>query len=444
MKFQVSAIALGCIALLSGCGGGGGSTDGAKEQTIDFQMPFLGQATLGVPPNSATTTLKATASSGGAVTYSSATPDVCSVSGDQLTLLKLGECSVIATQPGANGFAPVSKRQTLVVPKNVQTLVTFPNPGWQPLDSTPVQLTATFTSGLAPRFTSTTPSVCSVSGNTLTKLANGMCTVTAEQDGNDYYAPASLTDQTTLGKAMAKAMVKKIPIGTEKPDIVNFLTGYKDNDHTNEGLIGHAGNQWWCDSCDHVAASDGKSFTFTGQFDSPPQASDYYKASFQLFATGIVDDDVAGGTNVYRATVKDAPFVTPDPSNPKGVQLDIQQALHFNLAENPEWFGTTNNQLKVELFFRPFKQKDGTVCRLAMQSTLQPTAAAATDYSLGLKDNFTFSETCGISGLDVMAYLPVLPIVELKFSPVQPNGQTPNASSKYQTQFKLTGPVYFQ
>jgi hypothetical protein len=278
----------------------------------------------------------------------------------------------------------------------------------------------------------------------MTKLANGMCIVTAEQEGNDYYMPALLTDETTVGKAMAKAMEKDIPIGTEKPAIVNFLSGYKDGDHTNEGLIGHPGNPWWCDSCDHVASSDGKSFTFTSSFDSAPQSSDYGKASFQLFATGIGDSDVFDANGMYRAGVKDDPFLTPDPGSPKGVRVDIQGALHFNLAENPEWFGAANNKFKVDLFLAPFKKQDGTVCKLALQSTVQPTAAAATDYSIGLKDQFTFSETCGMTGLNIMSLLQTLPIVELKFSAVQPNGQVANASSKYQTQFKLTGPIYFQ
>ena len=153
MKFQVSAIALGCIALLSACGGGGGGgTDGAVEQTISFQLPFSGQALIGVPPNSATAKLSATASSGGPVTFTSNTPDICSVSGDQLTLLKLGECSVTATQAGSNGYAPVSQRQIFVVPKNPQMISMFPNPGWQPLDTKPVQLSATFTSGVVSFF----------------------------------------------------------------------------------------------------------------------------------------------------------------------------------------------------------------------------------------------------------------------------------------------------
>jgi hypothetical protein len=119
MKFQISAIALGCVTLLSRCGGGcGGSSSGGFEQTIDFLLPFSGKAVIGVPPATSTTKLNATASSGGPLTYTSNTPDVCSVSEDQLSLLKAGECSVTATRAGYKGYASVSKRQVFIVPKN--------------------------------------------------------------------------------------------------------------------------------------------------------------------------------------------------------------------------------------------------------------------------------------------------------------------------------------
>jgi hypothetical protein len=81
---------------------------------------------------------------------------------------------------------------------------------------------------------------------------------------------------------------------------------------------------------------------------------------------------------------------------------------------------------------------------VALKATVQPAAADATDYSVGLKDQFAFSETCGLSGLDVLNEVQNYPVLEMKFSAVQPNGQVKNAASKYQTQFKLTGPIYFQ
>ena len=442
MKFHVSAIALGCVALLSGCGGGSNSSQSGVEQTMTFMLPFSGQALIGVPPNSATTTLKATASSGGPVTFASNTPDICSVNGDQLTLLKLGECSVTATQAGSNGYAPVSQRQIFVVPKNPQRIMTFVHPGWQPLDSTPVQLSATFSSGLPAKFTSKTPAICSVSGTTMTKLANGMCIVVAEQEGNDYYLPAlvSATDAASVG--MAKFMEKDIPIGTEKPAKLNFLTGYKDNDSTNEGLIGHLGNQWWCDSCDRSVGDGGSSYTFTATSDKAPEAWWYGHASFQMFGPGLVDDDLVSD-NGYRTGVKDTIFSKPLTA-PKGLTMEVQGAMHFNLAQNPEWYGSANNKFNVELFLGHFAQKDGKSCAVTLKSTVQPTAAAATDYSLSLKDQFTLSETCGLSGLDAWNEVHSYPLLEIKFSAVQPNGQVANAASKYQTQFKLTGPVYFQ
>ena len=213
------------------------------------------------------------------------------------------------------------------------------------------------------------------------------------------------------------------------------LVTFDINDPTK--IVGVLAKSW-------EVSPDGKSFTFTSTFDKAPQASDYYKASLQLFATGIVDNDVANTDSVYRANVKDDPFLTPDPASPKGARVDIQTALHFNLAENAEWFGSANNQVKVEMFLAPFKKTDGTVCRLALQSTVQPTAAAATDYSLGFKDNFTFSQACGMSAPDVAVLVQTQPVVALRFSAVQPNGQVANAASKYVSQFKLTGPVYFQ
>ena len=104
MKFQITAIALGCATLISGCGGGSnGSSDGGVEQTMDFSLPFSGQAIVPLPGSTATTTLKATASSGGTVTYTSNTPDTCSVSGDQLSLLKAGACAVSAPQAASGG-----------------------------------------------------------------------------------------------------------------------------------------------------------------------------------------------------------------------------------------------------------------------------------------------------------------------------------------------------
>ncbi len=51
-------------------------------------------------------------------------------------------------------------------------------------------LTATASSGLTVQFSSLTTTVCTVSGNTVTLVGTGSCTIAAEQPGDATYAPA--------------------------------------------------------------------------------------------------------------------------------------------------------------------------------------------------------------------------------------------------------------
>ena len=87
MRFQLTAVSLACAALLSACGGGGGSdtATGAKSQSVNFLFP--GAHYLLVPP----TPLVATASSGLPVTFSTNTPATCTVDGVNLVVVKAGD-----------------------------------------------------------------------------------------------------------------------------------------------------------------------------------------------------------------------------------------------------------------------------------------------------------------------------------------------------------------
>jgi len=66
-------------------------------------------------------TLTATASSGGAVTYSTTSPDNCSISGSTLNLLKTGNCVITATQSGTSVLAPVTASATITLTGTVVT-----------------------------------------------------------------------------------------------------------------------------------------------------------------------------------------------------------------------------------------------------------------------------------------------------------------------------------
>jgi len=427
-KFKPRAIALACAAVLAGCGGGGGgSSNGGLVQAIDFTYP--GGATVAAPPAVATTKLVATATGGGAVTFASNTPDTCTVSGDTLSLLKAGECSVTASQAGGNGYAPASARQLFVIPKIPQKLV-FRNPGTLPLDTTPLQLVATSSApGKTVAFESSTPSVCTVSGTTLTKVGNGICTVTASQAGDDIYGDVKA--------------VKNIPIGTATSPALTFLSGYKDTSHTLEGGgVGVNGltseNGWWCNGlCTTTVPADGSSLTFDFTF-TLPKAPDgrWIGWDFQTwsFAAGLTD--LAKGADTTT-----------------GLHIDAQAAMKFNLAENPEWFGSSDNKVKVQLVLGHHAMvpdsdatKPAKDCNVTLQAMLTPTSAAATNYSLNLKDKFTISQACGLTGLNLWNELQDYPISKIDFAADSMNFSVPmqGTTTTFRNRITLSGPITFQ
>ncbi len=66
----------------------------------------------------------------------------------------------------------------------------------QSLGSAPFVISAQASSGLAVTFSSTTPSTCSVNGNSVSLIETGTCTIEASQVGNAIYAPANSIQQS--------------------------------------------------------------------------------------------------------------------------------------------------------------------------------------------------------------------------------------------------------
>ena len=78
-------------------------------QTITFTPPTT------VDIAGKTLALTATASSGGAITYSTTSVESCSVAGATLNLLMAGNCVITATQGGSSTLAPVSTTATIML-----------------------------------------------------------------------------------------------------------------------------------------------------------------------------------------------------------------------------------------------------------------------------------------------------------------------------------------
>lgn len=176
----------------------GASSPGSLEaQLIQFQ-PFL----QFLPPDYATFVtrpfaISASASSGLPVTLSSLTPAVCTLSGSTVTIVGVGTCSIMATQPGNSEYsaAPPVTLST-VVHQAAQLINDFPVILPPAAGTGPVSISASTTSGLPVAFSSQPPSVCTVAGNMLTPVSVGACAVTASQPGNTDYTAAQPVTRT--------------------------------------------------------------------------------------------------------------------------------------------------------------------------------------------------------------------------------------------------------
>ena len=158
------------------------------SQTITF--PTVPSQNLGNPPLAS----PVSASSGLVVTLSSQSPATCSASGGAITLIAVGSCTITANQPGDGvTYAPAAPvTQTfLISPALASQTISFPAIPNQTVGSPPFAPPVSASSGLPVTLTSQSPAACTVSGTTITLLAVGICSVTANQPGDGVtYAPA--------------------------------------------------------------------------------------------------------------------------------------------------------------------------------------------------------------------------------------------------------------
>ena len=150
-----------------------------------------------------TSTLSATASSGLSVSFGSATPAVCTVSAATVSYLSVGTCSVTANQAGDTVYAAAPQVVLNIgVAKAEQTISSFSaNPASGVVEGT-ATLSAIASSGLPVSFNSNTPAICTVSGTTVSFIAAGVCTTSADQAGDSGY---NMAPQVVLNITVARA-----------------------------------------------------------------------------------------------------------------------------------------------------------------------------------------------------------------------------------------------
>ena len=183
---QLTLVAAGECLVVANQGGGSASNgvQWAAADRVSQLFNVLRHAQTAVLPMAAvfrgtseTVALSAVTDAGLAASYASRSPAVCAVSGTVLTVTGLGLCDLMVTAPADANYSALASGASF------------------PVDSQPpfvarslgvvqrVALATVDTDGQALSYTSTTPTVCTVSGSDLQLLAKGSCQVSATGSG---------------------------------------------------------------------------------------------------------------------------------------------------------------------------------------------------------------------------------------------------------------------
>jgi len=160
-----------------------------KPQGISFSP--LPERTFGDKP----VNLNASATSEGAIEFSSSNPQVAKVEGSRLVILGAGTTTITARQSGGSLWAPAEISQLFKV-KRAEQKISFPAPRVPRFSLRGTfQLAAQASSGGAVKFTSEPADVLSISGSLATMQQPGAVKITARQEGTANFEPAAATRQ---------------------------------------------------------------------------------------------------------------------------------------------------------------------------------------------------------------------------------------------------------
>lgn len=213
-------------------GGGAGGTvntaggDGSVVITSLSEDTFTWSVTPTMTFGGATETWTATSGNALAVTETSRTPTVCTISGTTITAVAGGICTIRAATAsyvtGELGGIGGWDDQSFTISRANQT-ITFGALSDKTTSDSPFAVLATSDSGLSVAFSSTTTSVCTVSGATVTIVTAGTCTIRASQAGDATYVAASNIDQSfTVAAVVPGAPTIGSATGGNEQATVNF------------------------------------------------------------------------------------------------------------------------------------------------------------------------------------------------------------------------------
>jgi len=153
----------------------------------------------------------------------------------------------------------------------------------------PFAVTATASSGLTVTFTSDSPSVCSVSGSTVTIVAAGDCIIRASQDGDDTWAAVTKTKTVSVGPAATTTTLSCPASVTYTGSAIEPCSATLTIDGAEQSLaVTYSGNTAvgtatatasYAGDGNHAPSSDSKTFQITQALVRAEYTGDYFVLS---------------------------------------------------------------------------------------------------------------------------------------------------------------------
>ncbi|ALN86626.1 autotransporter beta-domain protein [Lysobacter capsici] len=281
------------------------------------------------------------------VVFASTTASVCTVSGSTVTMLTAGTCSLTADQAAdANYSAAPQVTLDVTIGAAAQAISNFSANPSAPVYSVGGTFAVSASGGASGNpvvFASTSPAVCTVSGGTVTMLASGTCSLTADQAGNGNYSAAPQVALQVLigGGTPTLAWIGDVAktIGEPSFDLPNPTS------NSSGAFTFSSGNT-------AVATVSGRTVTIVGA------------GVATLVATQAAAGSYLQTTISATLTVADRPDPTRDPSVVGGLQAQVDASVRFASAQQ----SNIHDRLRQQRFAGANSSSDGLSLNLSNRS----------------------------------------------------------------------------
>jgi uncharacterized repeat protein (TIGR02543 family) len=291
----------------------------------------------------------ATASSGLAVSFTSATSSICTVTtSGTVDILKGGTCTINADQSGgtsgATSYAAASRVTQSFTVNKVSQAISFDLSGIGSKNTQSADFSISASggaSGSSVTFSSAN-AYCTVSGSTVHIVSAGTCVIAADQVGNDIYSAASQVTQSFVVNQFYSVTYALGTLGTGSvPTQTGKLTGETFTVASGSGLSreGFSFNGWKDASNNSYAYNStftvaSTNVTLTAQWRQNSlfgiSDADLSTASTLAFTTGgNINRTISFDDGISSATVR-----VPFNAFSKNVDVNVQALTDTNFAKN--------------------------------------------------------------------------------------------------------------